>query len=115
VGVVTFFALTMAAIVLRRRAGWHKRLMLCGTIVVMSPALGRLLPMPFLGPLAPWAVFGSMLLYVAAGMVFDRVTRGRVHPAYLWGAGTIIITQLLIGALAFSPPILAVTAAITSG
>ncbi|MGA1799999.1 hypothetical protein VH567_14605 [Sphingomonas sp. 4RDLI-65] len=105
-GVLGFGVLTAWAIALRRQAAWHKRLMLCGTILVMSPALGRILPMPLLGSLAPLAVFGSMALYVIAGMLFDLTSRGRVHPAYWWGGGVLVVTQVLIGPLGFSPPVL---------
>lgn len=84
--------------------------MLCGTIMVMSPALGRLLPMPLLGPWGSWAVSATMLLYVLAAVLYDRGTRGRVHPAYAWGAGAIIATQLAIVGLSFTPPVLALAA-----
>ncbi len=113
VGIVTFGGLTAAAVALRGKPDWHRRLMLCGTIMVMSPALGRVLPMAALGPLASWAVFIGMAVYVGTGMAFDRVTLGRVHPAYLWGMGAIALDQGLIGALSFSPPILALTARLT--
>lgn len=109
-GVLTFAALTLAAVALRRDGAWHKRLMLCGTVMVMSPALGRLLPMPLLGPWASWAVSGTMLLYVLVAVLYDKATRGRVHPAYAWGAGAIALTQLLIFGLGFSPPVLALVA-----
>jgi hypothetical protein len=108
--VMTFAGLTFAAIALRRDPAWHKRLMLCGTIMVMSPALGRLLPMPLLGPWGSWAVSGTMLLYVLVAALYDRGTRGRIHPAYAWGTGAIVATQLAIAGLSFTPPILAIAA-----
>jgi hypothetical protein len=108
--VLTFAGLTCAALVLRANAAWHKRLMLCGTIMVMSPALGRLLPMPQLGPWSTWAVSAAMLLYVVVGMLYDKAAQGRVHPAYAWGAGAIILAQFLIVGLAFTPPVLALAA-----
>jgi hypothetical protein len=112
VGILAFGGLVAAAVLMRKRADWHRRLMLCATIMVMSPALGRILPMAALGPLSSWAVFASMLAYVATGMVFDKLTRGRIHPAYYWGAGVLTLTQVLIGALAFTPPVLRLTAQI---
>lgn len=111
-GVLTFAILTLSAVALRRDAAWHKRLMLCGTVMVMSPALGRLLPMPLLPPWGSWAVSGTMLLYVLVAVLYDKATRGKVHVAYAWGAGAIILTQLLIVGLGFSPPILALAARI---
>jgi hypothetical protein len=105
-GVIGFGILTAWAIALRKQAAWHKRLMLCGTILVMSPALGRILPMPLLGKFAPLAVFASMAVYVIAGMIFDLRLRGRIHPAYYWGGGVLVVTNVLVGPLGFSPPVL---------
>ncbi len=109
-GVIGFGILTAWAIVLRKQAAWHKRLMLCGTILVMSPALGRILPMPLLGTFAPTAVFASMAVYVIAGMLFDVRSRGAVHPAYYWGGGVLAVTQALVGPLGVSPPVLRLVA-----
>jgi hypothetical protein len=50
-----------------------------------------------------------MLVYLAVAVAHDRKTRGRVHPAYAWGGGAILLNQVLIVALAFSPPILKLT------
>jgi hypothetical protein len=105
-GIVGFGILTAWAIALRKQPAWHKRLMLCGTILVMSPALGRILPMPLLGKFAPLAVFASMAVYVIAGMIFDLRLRGRIHPAYYWGGGVLVVTNVLVGPLGFSPPVL---------
>ncbi|WP_050808334.1 hypothetical protein [Asticcacaulis biprosthecium] len=49
-GIIMFFVLVAAAILVRQRSDWHKRLMLGATILVTSPAIGRILPMPLLGP-----------------------------------------------------------------
>ncbi len=105
-GVIGFGILTAWAIALRKQAAWHKRLMLCGTILVMSPALGRILPMPLLGKFAPLAVFASMAVFVIAGMIFDLRLRGKIHPAYYWGGGVLVVTNVLIGPLGFSTLVL---------
>jgi hypothetical protein len=105
-GIVGFGILTAWAIALRKQPAWHKRLMLCGTILVMSPALGRILPMPLLGKFAPLAVFASMAAYAVAGMIFDLRLRGRIHPAYYWGGGVLVVTNAFVGPLGFSPPVL---------
>jgi hypothetical protein len=111
-GVLAFFGLTAAAVALRKRPEWHRRLMLCGTIMVMSPAWGRILPMPLLGRWGGLAVFGMMMVYVLAGVLYDLATTRRVHPAYGWGGGAICLTQWLIGTMAFSPPVMAWTASL---
>lgn len=114
-GVLCFFGLTAAAVILRRSPEWHRRLMLCGTIMVMSPAWGRILPMPMLGQWAGWAVFGAMMVYVLAGVVYDLVTMRRVHAAYVLGGGAILLTQILIGPIAFSAPVMTWTASLMAG
>jgi hypothetical protein len=112
-GVTSFFGLTACAIALRRHAEWHRRFMLCGTVLLMSPALARIIPMPLLGTWAGCAVSVAMLVYIGVAMVRDRITIGRVHPAYWWGAGTVILTQLLAGPIAFSRPVVAFTASLS--
>jgi hypothetical protein len=111
--VLVFAGLTFAGIRLRKRTDWHRRLMLCGTLYLMAPGAGRLLPLPLLGAWIIWTIWVVLLVYASAGMIYDLVTRGRVHPAYLWGFGTITVATALIRPLAFTPPMLALTAALT--
>ncbi|PAX07108.1 hypothetical protein [Sphingomonas lenta] len=110
---LTFGGLTAAAVAMRRDAGWHKRLMLCGMLVLMGPAIGRLLPMPLLGRWNLHAVFAVLMLYALVAMVRDLRMRGSVHPAYRWGLGVFAAVQLLIEPLAWSGPGLAATRAVT--
>jgi len=93
-----------AGVALRRNAEWHKRLMLCATVSILGPGVGRLLPMDFFGAFAPLVMFGVLSLFAFAGPVFDLIKLRRVHPAYLWGVGAILISEILIGPLAFAPP-----------
>jgi FtsH-binding integral membrane protein len=103
VGLVTFFALVVAAIVNRRKPQWHKRLLLCATIVVTLPALERSLPIPLLG--AHWwfavdAVADTILLI---GPLTDLIARKRVHPAYFVGVAAVVIGQATTDIVAPSP------------
>ncbi|WP_375381434.1 hypothetical protein [uncultured Sphingomonas sp.] len=112
--VFAFFGFTVAAIRMRRRTDWHRRLHLCGMTMIMGPALGRLLPLPFL---TPWAFewgSGSPAVFLLAGMVHDRRRLGRVHPAWLWGAA--VLAAVLVGArlIAFSPAGDAIYRAVTA-
>jgi hypothetical protein len=101
--VLGFAGLTAAAIVQRRRTLWHRRLMYSGMTILMGPGIGRLLPMPFLIPYAGWAVFAVIMLFPIAGMIHDRKSLGRVHPATLWGIGAIVAMQVAIDVITFSP------------
>jgi hypothetical protein len=102
-GILAFGGLVAAGIVNRHRAEWHKRLMMCATISILGPGLGRLLPMDSFGAAAPLVMFGVIALFAFAGPVADLVVRRRIHPAYYWGVATIIGTELAIAPLAFSP------------
>ncbi|MCW6535859.1 hypothetical protein [Sphingomonas lycopersici] len=104
IGILTFGGLVTAGLVMRRKRQWHKRLMLCATISILGPGLGRLLPMASFGAAAPLVMFGAILLFGVVAMAADLIARGRIHPAYFWGVGTILVTELAIGPLAFSPP-----------
>jgi hypothetical protein len=101
--VLCFAALVGAAIRLRRRTEWHRRLMACGMAAIMGPAFGRLLPMPLLIPYAIWGVFAAMMLFPLAGVIHDRRRHGRVHPAWWWGIAALTGNQLLIEALVATP------------
>ncbi|MNC98603.1 hypothetical protein D3C83_166220 [compost metagenome] len=50
-----------------------------------------------------------LLGYFAIGMAFDKRRRGDVHPAYYWGAGTLVVWVSLAFAAASLPPVLALT------
>ena len=54
--------------------------------------------------MAPLVMFGVIGLYALAGPAYDLVTLRRVHPAYIWGVATILISEIAIGPLAFAPP-----------
>jgi hypothetical protein len=111
---LAFGALIAAAVRLRNQPDWHKRLMLTACVVVVTPALGRLLPMDAFGAAAPLVLFAVAFAYLAVGMLYDLIARRRVHPAYAWGAGVFIGSQLLTPLIAFSPLGMAATAMLTS-
>ena len=81
----------------RKRCRIHKRLMLTSTISILTAAIARLPGVLALGPLAFFALTD---LFVVVGLVYDRITRGRVHPAFWWGGGLLLASQ--IGRLALS-------------
>jgi hypothetical protein len=113
--VLTFVCLSFAAIVLRRRTGWHRRLHYSGMSILLGPALGRLLPMPLLIPFAYEVDFLALLIFPAAGIVADLRRTGRVHPAWWWGLGTIVGSTVLIEAIVRSPIGTAIYHGVTAG
>ena len=93
---LAFALLTGAGIALRQRSGWHKRLMLCGTVAMLEPAFGRLLPMPLLGAWAGACAAAMQLFYLGIALYGDRRATGGVHPAYAWGAAVIVGRVVLV-------------------
>jgi hypothetical protein len=88
--VLLFGGFVAAALLLRANREAHKRLMLLAYVCIVTAAIGRL---PGVLPLGPPAFFGLSLLFVLAGIIYDKVSRGRVHPAYVWG-GTILVISV---------------------
>lgn len=113
--VLCFAGLTAAAIALHRRTEWHRRLHLCGMAMLTGPAFGRLLPMPLLIPYAGWAVFAALMVWPVLGIAGDLRRRGSVHPAWWWGVGAMIGTQLATALIAYGPLGLAIYDAVTAG
>ena len=86
---VLFASFVATALVLRRRKEAHKRLMLLAYVSIMAAPAARL---PGLLPLGPFVFFGVAFVFVIAGAVYDFVSRGRVHPAYVWGGALFLIS-----------------------
>jgi len=80
--VLLFGGFVTAALLLRANTEAHKRLMLLAYVCIVTAAIGRL---PGVLPLGPPAFFGLSFLFVLAGVVYDKSSRGRVHPVYVWG------------------------------
>ena len=89
--IVVFPTLFGAALLLRRRADFHKRLVLLATVELVTAAVGRL---PGINDLGVW-FFAFADLFVVALVVYDLSTRGRIHPATLWGGLFLIASQPL--------------------
>lgn len=103
VSVVLFAVMVMAAVVLREDAGWHKRLMIGSTVLLLEPALGRVLPMPLIMPWGEWLSMVIQLGVVWLVVRHDRRECGRVHPATVTAALVVVTSHLVIEALALVP------------
>ena len=107
-----FAAFVTAAMVRRRRTDWHKRFMVVASVALLNAAVARFFFLvatggggpgmrPGLGPplppesaLVPGLITDSVILLA---MALDWRARGRVHPAYFWGLGAMLIVQILRG------------------
>lgn len=94
---VIFATLVGAGVWFRNQGQIHKRLMLVSTIAILTASIARWPGVVAGGPLVYFALTD---LFVVAGMVYDRKTRGRVHPAYWWAGGALVLSQ--VGRLALS-------------
>jgi hypothetical protein len=97
------------AIFKRNRPDTHKRLMLLGTISLVGPALARMVTMAVkgLGIVGLPGVVGAAVLmnvFIAAIAIRDFKTRGRLHPATLWGGGLFVLSEPLRFWIAYSEP-----------
>jgi FtsH-binding integral membrane protein len=99
-----FGALAAAGILMRRRTDWHKRFMLLASISVITAAVARFLVQIGMG--GPGLFVGTDL-FVLAVVIYDFVTRGRVHPATLWGGLAVGVFKPLLFALSGTAPWLA--------
>jgi hypothetical protein len=73
----------------RRDRESHGRLMLLAYMTVIVAAVARL---PGVLPYGPPMFFGLTLLFLLAGVLHDRASRGRVHPVYVWGGAVFVLS-----------------------
>jgi hypothetical protein len=91
---LVFTSLVGAGFYFRRRADVHKRLMLLATISILPAATARL-PFAFIQQVGPLAFFGLPDLFIVVCLIYDLVTRGRVHRATVWGGLLMVLSQPL--------------------
>jgi hypothetical protein len=100
VGITFFAALGGAALALRKRTGFHKRLIVFATLVLISASFARL---PLLGPLGPpWTgiPMWAALIWI---IIHDKKTEGRVHKATWVGVALILLYAVLVVVMSVSP------------
>jgi len=104
--IIVFGVLVGAAILQRQQSDTHKRLMLLATISLLTAAVARSLRQVGMG--GPPNLFYGTDVLVLALVIYDLVSRGRVHPATLWGGAMVVgVKPLLFYAVAVTPPWLA--------
>ena len=106
---LVFAILVGAALLLRRRTEWHKRLMLLSCLTLVGPALSRIpfqriSTLAFLRTGGPGGLFGLDLLLVYACIAWDTWRCRRLHPALVCGALLITLEDLPLIWLFLSSP-----------
>lgn len=88
VDLLLFAVFVAAAIHQRRRSEAHKRLMLLATVCLLPPAISR-------WPIAvnrPVVIASILVAFLAAGPLYDIVSRRRIHPVSLWGGLAVLVS-----------------------
>lgn len=89
---IVFPVVVGAALLLKHRPDFHKRLILIATIELMNAAVDRL-PGVFAAGLTPF--YPGTDLFLLALVIYDGMTLRRIHPATLWGGLFLVAMQLL--------------------
>jgi FtsH-binding integral membrane protein len=109
--IIVFGVLVGAAVLQRQDSDTHKRLMLLATISLLTAAVTRFLRQVGMGG-APNLFYGTDVFVVVLA-IYDLVSRGRVHPATLWGGAMVVgFKPLLFYAVAITSPWLALADAL---
>lgn len=97
-----FPILVGAALVLRARPDYHKRLMILASIAIVDASIARW-PWHLVSQGGPPVFFGLADLFIVALLLYDLASRRRVHPATLWGGALLILSQPLRLILSATP------------
>ena len=85
IGLAAFAGMVIAAVIKRRDTEAHRRFIVGANVLLMEPALGRLLPMPLLGA---WGETVAMFVQLGVLVIVarhDEATLGRIHRVTIIG------------------------------
>jgi hypothetical protein len=99
---VVFLTLVVAALSYRRRPDFHKRLMLCASIGILTAAIARI-PLDFLRAGGLPAFFGTTDLLLLAFIAYDTARNRRLHPAFAAGLLVVVGSQVARFLIAGTP------------
>lgn len=97
--VISIFAalfLVAFALLARRSADWHKRLMLASLIMITGPGVFRIFIMLGLAPEASNLAMTTADVLLAAALFHDYLSSKRVHPANWLAAGAFAIRHVAV-------------------
>lgn len=118
--VVAFGVIATMAVLKRREPAAHKRLIYMATTVIVGAAWARTIGLPLTGVVGDgyWGMvvntFTSTNLLLAALVLFDRRTRGRLHPVVLTVVPVLIACELAVSWIYHAPGWLPVARAIVT-
>lgn len=98
---VPFFAINSFAVAAffgflwRERAETHKRLMLLANVGLVNAAIARLPFEPIMAG-APFTFTFLPNLIILAGILYDYLSRGRVHRVWIWGGLAMLAAQIAL-------------------
>ena len=107
--------LVIAAVGLRHDRAWHPRLQIGAFMMLMGPGIGRIIPMPLLGPHAFEIASVIPVIFALVGMARDKRVHGKAHPAWAWSIGVLAVVLIAVRLVAYSPVGDAVHAAAVAG
>lgn len=91
--------LVVAALCLRNRPDWHRRLMAFVPLIALQAAVDRMGWLPTLPLPSFWASGARLYLLALPLLAFDLATLRRLHPANLAGLGVLTVYNAVLGAL----------------
>src|SRR5690349_2738076 len=101
--IAIFGVLVGLALAWRRKPDVHKRLMLLGTISLLTAAVARFLVFA-LGPqTSPLGLFIGTDIFVFAVVAYDFISRARVHWATWFGGAMVVLLKPAFVAFGFTP------------
>lgn len=86
---VLFGAFVSLALWNRKNKETHKRLMVMAYISIIAASVAR---WPGVLPLGPLGFYGFTMIFLVAAIVYDAITRRRVHPVYIWGGTAFLLS-----------------------
>lgn len=86
---VLFAGFVGLALWYRKNKETHKRLMVMAYINIITAAVAR---WPGVLPLGPIGFYGFTMIFLVAAIIYDAITRRRVHPVYWWGGAAILLS-----------------------
>jgi len=103
IGDMLLFAILVGwALLVRRRTDWHKRLMTAATLGILTAPIARI-PLDFLQHGGLPAFFATTDLILIAFIAWYTWRNRRLHPAFAWGLGIGVLSEVLRFAVAGTP------------